>query len=285
MTAPKLLSRRSIATLALVACAGLGGPAAAGAATELSWTNAKPERLAGTAPGGDAYTSDRIVWLECRGRATAVMTGWSGPKAPVAIIYSHLTQTERTMGLAVRRPVAGGTFRARALCLSGAKVTTREQSSGTVSCAAKQIAIGVPIDSGPYWQEPVSSKPVGARGWVTEGQGTYGRSKVICVPAKALRRVQRVRAAATFRAGSTTAVVTGSCKDGRRPIGWGFEAGTLPDNPWRSSVSAVGMTTPFIAASLPRGKAGWQLTFATPDGAPARTSTPLAVHLTCAVPA
>ncbi len=284
MTAPKIVSRRSLATLALAACACLGAPAA-GAATELSWTNAKPERLTGTAPGGDPYNSDRIVWLKCRGSATAVTTGWSGPKAPIAIIYSHLTQKERTMGLAVRRPVSGGTFRARALCLSGAKVTTREQSGGTVSCSAQQIAIGVPIDFGPYWQEPVASKPVGARGWVTEGQGTYGRSKVICVPAKAVRRVQRVRAAGTFQAGSATATVTGSCKGGRRPIGWGFEAGTLPDNGWKSSVSAVGMTTPFIAASLPKGKASWQLTFATPDGAPARTSTPLAVHLTCAVPA
>jgi len=283
MTAPKLSPRRLAVALALVACAGLAVTTVASAATKLSWKNAKPVTLRGG--GSDTtYIADQIVWLECGGKATAVLSGWTGPKAPVAMVYSHLIKTNRNMGLAVRRPMSGGKLRARTLCLTGARVTTREKEGGPVSCAARQIAIGVPID-GFYWTEPVVSKPVGARGWTTEGQGNYSRSKVICAPSKAFRKVQRIRKATTFAAGKATATVRAACKGGRRPISWGFEVGVMEDNGWRSESSGTTMTVPFISASLPQGKAGWKLTFATPDGAPARSGgTPLAIHVTCAVP-
>lgn len=282
-----MTSKRSLLAAVALACAALAAPATAATAktpqTTLSWTSAKPVAL----PGDREYTyaSGETVWLECRGKATAVTAGWSGPAAPIALIYSHLIQTNRTLGLAVRRPLTTGRFKARALCVSGAKATTREAAGGTVTCAAKQIAIGVPIDGGPYWTEPVASVPVGTRGWVTTGQGSYGRSKVVCLPAKAFRKVKQVKRTATFPTGKATASVTATCKDGRRPIGWGFEAGVLAANEWTSSQSSASISVPFISASLPQGKSGWRLTFATPDGAPAKTSAPLAIHVTCAVPA
>ena len=284
MTAPNASLRRLAVALALVVCAGLALSTAATAATKLTWKKAKAERLIGTGPDGHAYAADQIVWLECKGRATAILSAWTGPKAPIAIVYSHLVKSDRMMGLAVRKPMRSGAFRARTLCLGGARAVNRERSGGTVSCSRRQLAIGVPIDGGPYWTQPVSSRPVGARGWRIDGEGTYGRSKAICVPAKAFRKVARVRRAATFPAGKATATVRAACKGGRRPISWGFEVGALEDNIWRSPVSDTWMTVPFISASMPKGKAGWRLTFATPDGAPARTSTPLALHLTCAVP-
>ncbi len=54
------------------------------------------------------YIADGIVWLPCGGKATAVMTGWTGPKAPVAMVYSHEVKNSRQMAVAVRRPMAGG---------------------------------------------------------------------------------------------------------------------------------------------------------------------------------
>ncbi len=285
-----MTSKRSLtAALAALACVALAAAATTATAkppkTKLSWTTSKPVTLVGGKQAGTEYSSDRIVWFECRGKATAVMTGWSGPGAPIALIYSHVIESSRMMGLAVRRPMSSGRFQGRALCLSGAKASTEERDSGTVTCAARQIAIGVPIDSGPYWNEPVASVPVGARGWTTSGQGKYGRSKVVCVPASAFRKVKRIKQTASFPAGKATASVSATCKDGRRPISWGFEVGVLPQNSWASTQSSVTMSVPFISASLPRGKAGWKLTFATPDGAAAKTSTPLALHVTCAVPA
>lgn len=283
------LKRSLAAALAALACVALAATATTAMAkapkTKLSWTSSKPVTLVGSKQAGFEYSSDQIVWFECRGKATAVMTGWSGPGAPIALIYSHLIETNRTMALAVRRPMSGGRFQGRALCLGGAKVSAEERSSGTVTCGAKQIAIGVPIDGGPYWTEPVASVPVGARGWVTTGQGTYGRSKVVCVPASAFRKVKRIEQSASFPVGKATASVSATCKGGRRPISWGFEAGVLAQNLWKSSQSSVSMSVPFIKASLPRGKAGWKLTFATPDGTAAKTTTPLAVHVTCAKPA
>jgi hypothetical protein len=281
-----MTSKRRLTTALVAAAVALAATApAANAATKLTWTSTKPVTLTGGQQAGTEYSSERIVWLECRGKATAVAAGWSGPKAPVALIYSHLIKEDRMMGLAVRRPMSSGRFRGRTLCLSGARATTRERAAGTVSCARKQVAIGVPIDSGPYWTEPVASKPVGKRGWVTSGQGKYGRSKVVCLPAKALRKVKLVKRTATFPAGKAVASVSAACKGGRRPIGWGFEAGVMDQNTWTSSVSSVSMSVPFLTASQPRGKAGWRITFATPDGAPAKAGAPLAVHLTCAIPA
>lgn len=286
-----MTSKRSLAAaLAALTCFALAATATVATAkppkTKLTWTTTKPVKLLGGKQDGYEYNSDQIVWLECRGKATAVMAGWSATGAPVALIYSHLIMENRQMGLAVRRPMNAGRFQGRTLCLSGVKVkSSLTRDAGAVSCAAKQIAIGVPIDSGPYWLEPVSSVPVGARGWVTTGQGKYARSKVVCLPASAFRKVQRIRQTASFPAGKATASVSATCKGGRRPISWGFEAGVLPQNTWESSDSAVAMSVPFISASLPRGKAGWKLTFATPDGATAKTSTPLALHVTCAKPA
>ena len=77
-----------------------------------------------------------------------------------------------------------------------------------------------------------------------------------------------------------------TCTDGRRPIGWGFEAGTLDGNVWRSvDNSNLFMTAAYVAAAKPQGRSGWALTFATPDGKPAVSSAPVVLHLTCAVPA
>lgn len=285
MTAPMTTLRRLAAILALAACAVLVVSTTASATTKLSWAKAKPILLAGGESTGSVYSSGSIVWLECPGKATAVVAGWSGPKAPIAIVYSHLVESNRMMGLAVRTPMSGGKFRGRTLCLSGRRVTTRESENGPVTCARRQIAIGAPIDGGPYWEEPLVAKPIGARGWLNSGQGKYARSKAICVPAKAFRKVQRIRRSATFPVGKATTTVKATCKRGRRPISWGFEAGPLPQNVWTSQLLAAKMAVPLISTSLPTGKAGWRLTFATPDGVGAKTATNLAIHLTCAVPA
>ena len=284
MTAAKPLRLRVALTLCLLLCLGLAGATAASAATKLSWKGVKPVTLQGGERSDTTYVSDGIVWLPCRGRATAVMVGFTGARVPVSMVYSHLVASDRQMAVAVRRPMAGGKFRARALCLSGARVTTADREGAPVSCAKRRIAIGVPIDAF-YWSEPVVSKPVGARGWTTTGQGASARSKVICVPEKAFRKVKRIKATARFPAGKATATVRATCKGGRRPISWGFEVGTMADNRWSSERSSTSMSTPFVYRSMPRGKAGWRLSFATPDGAPARSGgTPLALHLTCAVP-
>lgn len=284
MTAARHIHRRVALTLALLLCAGLAGSTAASAATKLAWKGAKPLSVQGGASTDTTYISEGIVWLPCKGKATAVMVAFTGARVPVSMVYSHLVASSRQMAVALRRPMAGGKFRARALCLSGARVTTADKEGAPVSCARRRIAIGVPID-GFYWSEPVVSRPVGARGWTTRGQGASARSKVICVPGKAFRKVERIEATARFPAGRATATVRATCKGGRRPISWGFEVGTMADNRWSSEHSSTSMSTPFVYASTPQGKAGWRISFATPDGAPARSGgTPLALHLTCAVP-
>lgn len=267
--------------LAVLLSALLAG--SAHAKVELSYVPAKPIKLTGAATPDREYDADGYVWLRCRGRATALMAGWSGARAPIAIIYSHLLEQHRYLGLAVRKPLRNGTIRGRTLCATGLRVKIKDSpdGAGKVACARSQLAIGVPIDGGPYVDRPVYSRPNGARGWVSD-EG--GRTKAICVPARSFRAVKRVRRAASFKVGRSATTVAARCPGKRRPISWGFEAGTLEDNAWRSVESSTTITSPFIAASQPKGAAGWALTFATPDGAGARGATRLALHLTCAIP-
>lgn len=273
------------AAVLLTALAAATAPATA-AGVRLSFTPAKPVQLAGANGAATQYVTDQTVWLRCRGGATPLAVGWSGPRAPIAMVYSNQLASSRRLGLAVRRPFSGGALRAQALCASGSavKATVKEAPSGgrSVSCGRGQVAIGVPIDGGPYWAGAVSSRPAGTRGWSVEGFGTYGRAKAICVSARAFPAAQVLTRSARFAAGARMAAVSARCPAGKRAIGWGFEAGAMPGNTWSAAGSSLQMAAPFLAASQPSGTSGWKLTFATPDGAPAAAETQIALHLTCA---
>ena len=177
-------------------------------------------------------------------------------------------------------------IRAHALCAKGpvgAKAKDGASGATSVSCPSGKLAIGAPISFGPYWDHAIASKPDGTRGW-TNDEGGYGTAKVVCVSARAFGDVKAVRRAARFKLGSQTATVSATCAGGRRPISWGFEAGLIDQNTWRSSEGSGVMAVPFVATSKPKGGAGWTLTFATPDGAGARTAASVALDLTCATP-
>ncbi|MDO8209099.1 hypothetical protein [Conexibacter sp. CPCC 206217] len=256
---------------------------AAAGAVSLSTVAARPVKIAG-AGAATGYTSAESVWVECRGGAMPLMMGWSGTRAAIATIYSNNLLSARTLGVAVRRPLVGGVLRATALCARGPiAARTQESSSGTVSCNAGQLAIGVPIDGGPYWTRAIASMPVGTRGW-RNTEGGYARAKVICVAASAFRAVHVVTKRASLPAGARTATVTAECRGATRPVSWGFEAGLLEGNTWRSPDSDLSISVPFVATAKASGRAGWSLTFATPDGKPAASATPIGLGVTCAAP-
>lgn len=269
------------AAIALTLALGLSLASQAGAAkVKLTTAKAKPVKLIGTSEY--LYASDARVWFECRRGTKPLIVGWSGPNAPVAIIYSHVYNSDGQMALAVRKPVRSGSFKSFAICASGPIAAKAKQAKGTVKCSAKQIAIGVPIDAGPYYKGDVFSKPVGTRGR-TNNEGGYGGAKVICVSKKAFKRVNLSKSTAAFRPGARTATVTATCKGGRVPISWGFEAPAMKGNTWATDTASV--VTPLIGKSVKRGKAGWSLTFFTPDGKGATEAAKVTLHLTCAVPA
>lgn len=276
------------AVLAVLALLALAVPASA--AVRLSYATTSV-RLVGASTPDRQYDSDTSMWLRCPGRAVGLMAGWSGVAAPIATIYSNNLAAYGYLGLAVRKPLRSGTFTGRTLCATGVRVTTKDSPPAAnapqtkVSCGRSQLAIGVAVDGGPYWREAVVSKPDGLRGWVNTERG-YARAKVVCVPARAFARPKLVKKTASFKAGAATTTVSATCDGGRRPLGWGYEAGTLPGNVWRSADnSALFMAAAFVAAAKPQGSSGWSLTFATPDGRSATSATPLALHLTCAIPA
>lgn len=283
--------KRTLLALSLGALLAALVAVPARAAVTLSYVSAPAAKLTGATSADRQYDSDTIVWLRCRAGAVALMAGWSDARAPVAIIYSHLLAQHRYLGIAVRKPFKTAKVRGGALCAKGVRFSTRtsgysnQPSSAVkrVACKRGQLAIGVPIDGGPYWDTAVASKPDGLRGW-TSSQTGYAAAKVICVSARSFRSAKLVRKAATFKAGKATTTVAAKCAGGRRPISWGFEAGLLEGNTWRSVESTSTMSVPFIAASQPRGRNGWALTFATPDGEAATSTTTVAVHLTCAIP-
>lgn len=281
----RLRGRALALALAGAASLSLAAAATAGAAVTLSTTNGRPTQIAG---GGTAtpYSTAESIWLRCPGSGTPLMLGWSGVQAPIGIVYSNNLQSARTLGLAVRRPLgAGGTLRTTALCASGpVGARTKESSSGSVSCSRGQVAIGVPIDGGPYWTRAIASMPIGTRGW-RNTEGGYARAKAICVAGSAFRSVAVVTRRASLRAGARTATVTAQCRAGTRPVGWGFEAGLLEGNRWDSPDSGVAVAVPFVASAKASGRAGWSLTFATPDGRPAASAAPIALGLTCAAAA
>lgn len=275
--------------LALLLTAVLAAPAQA--EVTLSYVRGPPMRLLGAQTPDREYDADTIAWLRCRGRAVPLMAGWTGGRAPVSMVYSHVLESSKQMAIGLRKPFKTTTVRGRLLCATGVRVTTKTSQAvqravtvpQRVSCARGQLAIGVPLDGGLFARGPVASKPDGLRGWVNSELG-FARAKVVCVPARSFGSAALMRKAATFKPGKATATVTARCSGGRKPISWGYEAGTLDGNVWRSVESAGTMTVPFIAAAYPNGAAGWSLTFATPDGKPATSSTSLALHLTCATP-
>lgn len=275
--------RRALAlTLAGATALSLGTAGTASAVT-LSTAKARPVQIAGAGPA-TPYTTAETVWIECPRGGTPLMTGWSGVSAPISIVYSNNLVSSRTLGLGVRRPLEGGTLRATALCAEGpVAARTKESSSGTVSCSNGQLAIGVPIDGGPYWTRAVASMPVGTRGW-RNSEGGYARAKVICVAASAFRAVKTVTKRASLPAGARSATVTARCAGGSRPIGWGFEAGLLDGNRWSSPDSGVSNAVPYVASAKASGRAGWSLTFATPDGRRAAAAAPIVLGVTCAAP-
>lgn len=283
------MKRIVLLPLVLLLAAFLAAPARA--EVTLSFVRGPPVRLLGAQTADREYDADTIAWLRCNGRATPLMAGWSGGLAPVSMIYSHVLESSKQMAIGLRKPFKNVTVRGRLLCATGVRVTAKTsppvnqavREPQRVSCNRGQLAIGVPLDGGLFGNAPVASKPEGLRGWFNSELG-FARAKVVCVPARSFGSPALVRKAAGFKRGSATTTVTARCSGGRRPISWGYEAGTLEGNIWRSVESSGTMTVPFIAAAYPSGSAGWSLTFATPDGLPATSSTSLALHLTCAKP-
>lgn len=272
---------RSLALIAaVVSLAALAATPALAAKVKLSTVKGDTVKLLGTKEY--AYASDNTVWFACKGKAKAFMVGWSGPNAPVAIIYSHVFNSDGQMALAQRKPMKSGSFKSFARCASGPIAAKAKSAKGTIKCSKKQVAIGVPIDNGPYYQGAAYSKPVGTRGWTSNDEGHTG-AKVICASKKAFKRANLVKATTTFKPGARTATVSATCKGGQVPISWGFEAGAMEGNAWASDTASI--KAPLISKSRPKGRSGWSLTYFTPDGRGAVERTPVGIHLTCAKPA
>ncbi len=277
--------RPAVLLLALAAVAVLAASlaAAAPAAVKLSVVKSKPSAVA-AGNEESVFTFEGYEWVECRGSDRALTIGWTDVRAPMALLYSHTWDSDGNLGLGLTRPAKATRVRGVVVCAKGGFKASSESASGTVKCAANQLALGIPIDGGPLLSSPVASVPAGKRAWRTSGQGDSARAKAICVAASAFKQVKLVKRTASFKQGAATAVVKASCAAGARPISWGFEAGTLPSNEFRRPGSTEGMTVPYVASSLPSGGRGWALSFRTPDGAAAKTSAALALHLVCAKP-
>lgn len=281
---PKLL--RMLAVSAAVFGASLvAGSAAvpASAAVKLSLVKTKPETLIG-ADAEAIYSGAEVIWIECPGSSRTLMAGWTNAGAPIHSVFSHGFEGTGMLGIGALRPAKTKKIRAIGLCAKGSFAAVAKEVSGPkVTCSARQLALGMPIDGGPFLDAPVASVPVGKRAWSTTGQGEYARSKALCVAASAFKQVKLVKRTAKFALGKRSTALRASCARGSQPIAWGFEAGTLDQN----ALTKPGydpMSVPFIAAATPKGARGWSLTFATPDGAAARSSTSLALHITCAQP-
>lgn len=255
----------------------------ASAAVKLSLVKTKPETLIG-ADAETIYSGAKVIWIECPGNSRTLMAGWTNAGAPVHSVFSHGFADTGMLGIGALRPAKTKKIRAIGLCAKGSFAAVAKEVSGSkVTCSARQLALGMPIDGGPILDAPVASVPVGKRAWSTTGQGEYARSKAICVAASAFKKVKLVKRTARFALGKPSTALSATCARGTRPIAWGFEAGTLDQN----ALTKPGydpMSVPFVAAATPKGARGWALTFATPDGAGARTSTSLALHVTCAQP-
>ncbi len=280
-----ITSRRCIAAVLVCGAFLVAGVSAASAAKlKLTTENAPSKRVSG---GGRnvPYGSGETVWAGCKSKGTPLMLGWSGVRAPVAIMYSNNLKVANILGFAIRNPLdRSATVRTKVLCARGAvKAKIKDGTSGRVSCSAGRIAIGVPIDGGPYWTESVYSVPDGTRGWRTSS-GKSGRAKVICVAASAFRSVKVVRKRSQFRVGATETRVTAKCRSGSRPISWGFEAGVQTGNAWNTPATGPTISVPFITSSKSTGKTGWSLVFSTPDGKPATGHTEIGLAITCAKP-
>ncbi len=282
----RLGGRSALVLLTLAAVALLAGSlaAAAPATVKLSVVKSKPFAVS---PGNEEarFAADGYEWFECKGSGRALTIGWTDVQAPVALLYAHTWGSDGNLGLAPTRPAKATKMRGVLVCARGAFRGAVKESNGTVQCSKRQFALGIPISGGPLLSSPVVSRPSGKRAWLTSGQGRYGTAKAICVAASAFKQVKLVKRRASFKPGAKTATVKASCARGARPISWGFEAGTLPDNEFRRPGNSEGMTVPYVAASLPSGAAGWALTFRTPDSLAAKSSTSLALHLVCAKPA
>ena len=213
-------SRSVLLTASLLLTIGMFVAGTAGAAkVKLSTAKAKPVKILGTAEY--QYSSDSIIWFECRKRTKPLMVGWSGPNAPLSIIYTHAYNTSGQVALAVRKPARTGKFKSFARCAGGPIAAKAKQAPKRVQCGKKQVAIGAPIDGGPYYQESVFSKPIGTRGWANN-ESASSSAKVICASKKAFKRANLAKRSTTFKPNARTVTVTAKCKGGRVPISWGF---------------------------------------------------------------
>ncbi len=275
----------ALAAAALVMSIGAAGVSAAKVKLV---TEKVPSRQITKTDSQYAYSTAETVWAECKAGGTPLMLGFSGPRAPVSIIYSNNFNSNHILGMAMRRSLGpSGALKATVLCARGRiKATAKDSATGTVSCSRGYVAIGVPIDGGPYWTGPVTSVPVGVRGWKSDEHSKYARAKVICVGSSAFANVKVITKSASFKTGADTTTVTAGCRKGSRPISWGYESGEMVGNRWQSPDSgpAIAMTVPFVFEAVAKGKSGWSLGFATPDGKPATSAAPLKVAITCAKP-
>jgi hypothetical protein len=274
---------------AVTALLSLSAATGASAAKVKLVTEKAPSTKIGTVDPKYGYASGETVWAKCKGSGTPLMLGWSGVRAPVAIMYANNLEKSKILGFAMRRTLGrGATVKTRVLCARGkVKAKVKYSTSGKVNCGKGRVAIGVPINGGPYWVTRVTSVPVGTRGWRSkEGDSKYTQTVAICVASSAFRSVKVVSKRARFKVGSDTTRVTATCRKGTQPISWGYEADVIDGNRWQTPNPglAAAMAVPFVSSAMAKGRTGWSLTFATPDAKPARSAAALELVITCAKP-
>lgn len=278
--------RAAAAIAILAALAVVGGVQSASSATpKVKLANVKGFEfpLTGAQSPQDVYDVYERSSVSCGKKGTPLAAGWSNAGAIVSSVRTVFESSSPYLELSTRRPMTSGKLRPFAICAKGpVRATVATKPSGEVSCS-KKIAIGVAVTSTwPYSEQAAIAKPISKSSWQTSAP--YSASTAVCVASKAFAKVKTVRRTAAFASGKRTASVTAKCAGKRRPIGWGYEAPTMEGNAWASADTPSRLTVPFIAASTPKGKKSWTLSFQTPDGKGAAAAAQVGIHLTCAVP-
>lgn len=266
--------------LALLA---LAVPSVAGAANiTLSTKSNFAVRMPAPSSTVDVYDVGEDATGFCKGGGFPIAAGWTGTTTIVSAI-AYRTGDNPYFSLDLRRPMTAGTFAATSLCAKGKGLgaTVKTGSGQTVSCG-KKLAIGIPIaTSWPYEESPVVAEPNGPKAW--KYVQTRGTPSAVCVNASAFSKVKVVKKKASFAIGSNVAAFSTTCPGGRRAIGWGYTAGVMEQNVWKSADTTSKVAVPFVSASVPNGT-GWRITFSTPDQQPAKTAGAVSLNVTCAVP-
>lgn len=293
MTSERTRLRARMRAVVSLVCAGAFGlslscinadeAAAAKAKPKVSQVKQRPIPVIPIDVNRFAYTTH--VEAKCRGKATPLMVGWSSPGGSIGHASPVSYGDETTFGMRLVAPARAGKFKATLSCLNRKLFTNSKKGKPSgegvsrVTCSKRQVAIGMPVASAPYYTKNVFSRPIGSRGWETN-EGLYATAKVLCVAKRSMRAVKTISRSAPFEQGATNTKVSATCKGGRVPISWGFESDHMPEN------QAIGATqwvaAPLISNAAPYGRKGWSLTFFTPDGRPAAKQGRVSIHVTCA---